>query len=81
MSMTTAGYDGRRREGFEKKGNIDKWEEKSKKDSNQICYCAQCLIKIMDDAATKSASNLTTADENQNQDSNMDIVRMDVKFH
>ena len=33
MSMTTAGYDGRRREGFEKKGNIDKWEEKSKKDS------------------------------------------------
>ena len=38
----------------QKKGNIDKWEEKNKKDSNQICYCAQWLIKIMDDASSPS---------------------------
>ena len=32
----------------QKKGNIDKWEEKNKKDSNQIWAAAQWLIKIID---------------------------------
>ena len=50
----------------QKKGNIDKWEEKNKKDSNQICYCAQWLIKIMDDASSPS-SIPPAADENQKE--------------
>ena len=49
----------------QKKGNIDKWEEKNKKDSNQICYCAQWLINIMDDASSLSIPQ--QADENQKE--------------
>ena len=43
----------------QKKGNIDKWEEKNKKDSNQICHCSQCPIKIMDDAPRQPQMKIT----------------------